>query len=117
MAVLLQARNTTAACFPLNLVTSNKGHEVQKQVGNEGEEQLSTLVLKLRKLLVWAVDADQFLFYPNQLLILHLHYYRPDFMLTPNFSLGFSDSRLDLLNNACTTHARTRTDLHRHRPT
>lgn len=63
MVALLQAGNTTAACFPLNLGTS-KGHKVQKQVGNE-EQQLSTLFLKLRKLLVWVVDADQFLFYPN----------------------------------------------------
>lgn len=30
MAIMLQARNTTAACFPLNLGTSNKGHNVQK---------------------------------------------------------------------------------------
>lgn len=46
MAVLLQARNTTAACFPLNLGTSNKGQSA-KASGYEGEEQLSTLFLKL----------------------------------------------------------------------
>lgn len=32
-----------------------------------------------------------------------------DFTITPNFSLGFNDSRLDLLNNASTTHARIHT--------
>lgn len=68
-AGVLQARNTTAACFPLNLGTF-KGQKVQKQVGNEGEEQLSALFLKLRKLLFWVVDTYQFLFYPNWLLIL-----------------------------------------------
>lgn len=68
-AGVLQARNATAACFSLNLGTS-KGHKVQKQVVNEGEEWLSTLFLKLRKLLVWMVNAYQFLFYPNWSLIL-----------------------------------------------
>lgn len=32
-----------------------------------------------------------------------------DFTITPNFSLGFNDTRLDLLNNARTTHARIHT--------
>lgn len=89
---------------------------MQKQAGNEGEEQLSALLLKLRKLLVWVVNADQFLLYPNLMLVLHLQDYRPDSMLSPNFSLGFNDSTLDLLNNAYTIQARKRTDLHRHRP-
>lgn len=65
MTVLFQARNITAACFPLNLGASNNSHKEQKQVDNEGEGQPSTLVLKLRKLLIWVVDADQFLVYPN----------------------------------------------------
>lgn len=82
-----------------------------KQADNEGEEQISTLLLKLRRHLVWAVNADQFLFYPNLMLILHLQGYRPDSVLSPNFSLGFNDSTLDLLNNAYTIQARIRTDL------
>lgn len=61
IAVLLQARNTAVVCFLLNLGTSNKGHEVQKQVGSEGEQPPTILPLKLRKLLVWVVDGDQYL--------------------------------------------------------
>lgn len=61
IAVLLQAWNTAAVCFLLNLGTSNKGHEIQKQVGSEGEQLLIILPLKLRKLLVWVVDGDQYL--------------------------------------------------------
>lgn len=45
------------------------------------------------------------------MLILHLQGYRPDSVLSPNFSLGFNDSTLDLLNNAYTIQARIRTDL------
>lgn len=65
MVILLQAGNKTAACFSLNSGTSNKGHKLEKQMGNEEEEQLSTLFLKLWKLLIWVVDAEQFLFHPN----------------------------------------------------
>lgn len=85
-------------------------------MGNEEEEQLSTLLLKLRKHLVWAVNVDQVLLYPNLMLILHLQGYRPDSVLSPNFSLGFNDSTLTLLNNAYTIQARIQTGLHRHRP-
>lgn len=68
---------------------------MQKRVGNEGEKQLSTLLLKLTKFLVWVVNADQFLLYPNFMLVLHLQDCRPDSKLSPNFSLGFSDNTLD----------------------
>lgn len=85
-------------------------------MGNEGDEQLSTLLLKLRKHLFWVVNVDQFLLYPTLMLILHLQTYRPGSVLSPNLSVGFNDSTLDLLNNAFTIQARLCTDLHRHRP-
>lgn len=95
MAVLLQARNTTAACFPLNLGPPTKVIKCKSKWVMK-EKTAKHTIFKAQKALGLGGRCRSVLILSELVVHSPLHYYRPDFMLTPNFSPGFNDSRLDL---------------------